>query len=176
VAADRVPPTPARPPALAFIDLSGYTSLTEERGDEFAAEAAGRLQELAEEATRRGGGRVVKLLGDGVMLRFDDATTAISVTLDTIDAIAAAGLPPGHAGVAAGRVVVRDGDVFGRVVNMAARIAAEAGPGEIVVEEGVVVALPEGTATFEAIGRVALKGFTDPVAVWKARRPMGPMR
>jgi class 3 adenylate cyclase len=174
VQADRMPPTPARPPALAFIDLSGYASLTEERGDEVAAAAAARLQEVAEAATRHGGGRVVKLLGDGVMLRFDDAATAIGVTLDTIDAIAAAGLPPGHAGVAAGRVVVRDGDVFGRVVNLAARIAAEAGPGETVVEEGVVVALPRGTASFEPIGRVALKGFADPVAVWKARRPDGP--
>ena len=174
VQADRMPPTPDRPPALAFIDLSGYTGLTEEHGDEVAAEAAARLQELAESATRRGGGRVVKLLGDGVMLRFDDAATAIRVTLDTIDAIAAAGLPAGHAGVAAGRVVVRDGDVFGRVVNLAARIAAQAGPGEILVEEGAVVALPRGTATLEPIGRVSLKGFADPVAVWRARRPPGP--
>jgi adenylate cyclase len=174
VQADRMPPTPDRPPALAFIDLSGYTGLTEEHGDEVAAEAAARLQELAESATRRGGGRVVKLLGDGVMLRFDDAATAIRVTLDTMDAIAVAGLPAGHAGVAAGRVVVRDGDVFGRVVNLAARIAAQAGPGEILVEEGAVVALPRGTATLEAIGRVSLKGFADPVAVWMARRPEGP--
>jgi adenylate cyclase len=171
VSADRMPPTPERPPALAFIDLSGYTTLTEERGDEVAAEAAARLQEIAEAAARRGGGRVVKLLGDGVMLRFDDAATAIRVTLEIIAAIDAAGLPPGHAGVAAGRVVVRDGDVFGRIVNLAARIAGQAGPGEIVVEEGVVVALPSGTATFEPIGRVELKGFAEPVAVWKARPP-----
>jgi adenylate cyclase len=171
VEADRMPPPPERPPALAFIDLSGYTTLTEERGDEVAAESAARFQELAEIATRRSGGRIVKLLGDGVMLRFDDAATAIGVTLDLMDAIGAGGLPPGHAGVAAGRVVVRDGDVFGRVVNMAARLASEAGPGEVVVEEGVVVALPRGTATFEPIGRVSLKGFAEPVATWKARRP-----
>jgi adenylate cyclase len=171
VETDRMPPTPERPPALAFIDLSGYTTLTEERGDETAAEAAARLQEIAEAAARRGGGRVVKLLGDGVMLRFDDAATAIGVTIEIIGAIETAGLPPGHAGVAAGRVVVRDGDVFGRVVNLAARIAGQAGPGEIVVEEGVVVALPRGTATFEPIGRVELKGFAEPVAVWKARQP-----
>jgi class 3 adenylate cyclase len=56
-------------------------------------------------------------------------------------------------------------------VNLAARIAGQAGPGEIVVEEGVVVALPRGAATFEPIGRVALKGFAEPVAVWKARPP-----
>jgi adenylate cyclase len=171
VEADRMPPPAERPPALAFIDLAGYTTLTEERGDEVAAEAAARLQELAEDATRRGGGRIVKLLGDGVILRFEESATAIRVTLDLVERLRQAGLPPGHAGVAAGRVVVRDGDVFGRVVNLAARLASEAGPGEVVVEEGVVVALPHGTATFEPVGRVALKGFTEPVAIWKARRP-----
>ena len=171
VEADRMPPPAERPPALAFIDLSGYTTLTEDRGDEVAAEVAARLQELAEDATRRGGGRIVKLLGDGVILRFEDSATAIHVTLDLVEHVGQAGLPPGHAGIAAGRVVIRDGDVFGRVVNLAARMASEAGPGEVVVEEGVVVALPHGTATFEPIGRVALKGFTEPVAVWKARRP-----
>ena len=50
-------------------------------------------------------------------------------------------------------------------------MASEAGPGEVVVEEGVVVALPHGTATFEPVGRVSLKGFTEPVAIWKAHRP-----
>ena len=171
VDADRMPPPPERPPAVAFIDLSGYTTLTEARGDEVAAEAAARLQELAEDAVRRGGGRIVKLLGDGVILRFEDSATALRVTLDLVDRIGRAGLPPGHAGVAAGRMVVRDGDVFGRVVNLAARVAGEAGPGEVVVEEGVVVALPHGTAAFEPVGRVSLKGFTEPVAIWKAHRP-----
>jgi class 3 adenylate cyclase len=73
--------------------------------------------------------------------RPEDLETAIRVTLEIIGAIDTAGLPPGHAGVAAGRVVVREWDVFGRVVNLAVRIAGQAGPGEIVVEEGVVVAL-----------------------------------
>jgi adenylate cyclase len=171
VEADRMPPPTERPPAVAFIDLAGYTTLTEERGDDVAAEAAARLQELAEDATRRGGGRIVKLLGDGVILRFEESATAIRVTLDLVERIGRAGLPPGHAGVAAGRLVVRDGDVFGRVVNLAARLASEAGPGEVVVEEGVVVALPRGTATFEPVGRVSLKGFAEPVAIWKAHEP-----
>ena len=84
-----------------------------------------------------------------------------------------AGLRPAHAGIAAGRVVVRDGDVFGQTVNLAARIAGQAGPGDVVVEEGVVVALPRGTATFEPIGRVELKGFPTPVALWRASKPAG---
>jgi adenylate cyclase len=81
-------------------------------------------------------------------------------------------LPAAHAGIAAGRVVDRDGDVFGQTVNLAARIASEAGPGEVVVEEGMVVALPRGTAEFTPIGRVELKGFPLPVALWRASEPV----
>ena len=171
VAADRIPRTPERPPAIAFVDLAGFTSLTEQHGDEVAAESATRLQELAEVAARRGGGRIVKLLGDGVLMRFDSSETAIRSTLALVVDIGTAGLPPARGGIAAGRVVVRDGDVFGRVVNLAARIAAHVGPGEVGVEEGVVVALPRGTARFDPIGRVPLKGFAEPVALWRASAP-----
>jgi adenylate cyclase len=169
VDADRMPPAPERPQAIAFVDLAGYTSLTEARGDEVAAESAARLQELAEEAIRRHGGRVVKLLGDGVLLRFDATESAIRATTSLVAEIEAAGLPPARGGIAAGRIVVRDGDVFGRTVNLASRIAGQAGPGEVDVEEGVVVALPRGTAAFEPIGRVALKGIADPVALWRVK-------
>jgi class 3 adenylate cyclase len=169
VAADRMPPMQERPQAIALVDLAGYTSMTEARGDEAAAESAARLQELAEAAVRRRGGRVVKLLGDGVLLRFDAAETAIPATTSLVAGIEAAGLPPARGGIAAGRIVVRDGDVFGRTVNLASRIAGQAGPGQVLVEEGVVVALPRGTAAFEPIGRVELKGIADPVALWRVK-------
>ena len=166
--ANRLPMRTARPPAVAFVDLSGFTSLTIAAGDEAAAVAAARLQELAERACRAQGGRVVKLLGDGVLLRFVDAASALSATLELVEAVSRADLPAAHAGIAAGRVIVRDGDVFGRTVNLAARMAQEAGPGEVLVEEGVVVALPRGTARFEPVGRVELRGVPDPVAIWRA--------
>lgn len=168
VQAGRLEARPDRPPAVAFVDLSGYTTLTVERGDEAAAAAADRLRALAEDAVRAVGGRLVKLLGDGVLLRFEDAASAIGASLDLVDRVAEAGLPAAHAGIAAGRVVDRDGDVYGQTVNLAARIAAEAGPGEILVEEGMVVALPRGTATFVPIGRIELKGFPLPIALWRA--------
>jgi class 3 adenylate cyclase len=104
-------------------------------------------------------------------MRFDNSETAIRSTLELVVDIGSAGLPPARGGIAAGRVVVRDGDVFGRVVNLAARIAAHVGPGEVGVEEGVVVALPRGTARFDPIGRVPLKGFAEPVALWRASAP-----
>jgi adenylate cyclase len=161
-----------RPPAIAFVDLSGYTSMTVERGDEAAAAAAECLRNLAEEAVREVDGRIVKVLGDGVLLQFPDAVSAIRATLALIARIGGSeDLPAGHAGIAAGRVVVRDGDVYGQTVNLAARVASEAGPGEVVVEEGVVVALPRGTAVFAPIGRVELKGFPLPIALWQATVP-----
>jgi adenylate cyclase len=170
ISADRMPARPERPPAIAFVDLSGYTSMTLELGDEQAAAAADRLRELAETAAHAERGRVVKLLGDGVLLRFDDGASALRATLGLVDGVVRAGLPPVHAGIAAGTVIVRDGDVFGRTVNLASRIAGRAGPGEVLVEEGVIIALPRGTARFEAIGRRELHGFNEPVALWRAAK------
>jgi adenylate cyclase len=126
-----VAPRPARPPAIAFVDLTGFTQLTQERGDESAAAVALRLGEVAVDAVRGNGGRVVKLLGDGVLLRFDDLVGAIAGTLDLLDALPASDLPTGHAGVAAGYVIERDNDVFGRTVNLAARIADAAPDGRL---------------------------------------------
>jgi adenylate cyclase len=164
-----LPARAVRPPAIAFVDLADFTTLTERRGDEAAAKTAAGLLELAEAAGRREGGRVVKELGDGVLLRFPDAERALRAVRELVGSTTDAGLPAAHAGIAAGPVVVRDGDVFGRTVNLASRIADLAGPGELIVEEGVVVALPRGTAAFEPIGRVELKGIADPVALWRVR-------
>jgi class 3 adenylate cyclase len=166
-----MPDRPDRPPAIAVVDLSGFTSLTVEQGDVAAAAAAEQLRDLTERVIDRYGGRLEKSLGDGVLLRFPDAAAAIRATLHLVDQIAEAGLPPAHAGVAAGRVVMRDGDVFGATVNLASRMSALAEAGAVLVEEGVVVALPRGTASFEPVGRVELKGFPVPVALWRAVPP-----
>ena len=152
------------PPAVAFIDLTGFTRLTEERGDEVAAAVALRLGELATDTVRPHGGRVVKLLGDGVLVRFDDTGAAAGGTLDLLAALPAAGLPSGHAGLASGPLIVRDGDVFGRTVNMAARVADAAPDGHLYVPETVAPTLgtdrfnlrPADAAVLQGIGRVAL--------------------
>jgi len=164
-----LPTRATRPPAMAFVDLAGFTTLTEERGDEAAAQAAARLLQLAEASGRREDGRVVKELGDGVLMRFPDAERALRAVVELVAGVTDAGLPAAHAGIAAGPVIIRDGDVFGRTVNLASRIADLAGPGEVIVEEGVVVALPRGTARFEPIGRVELKGIAEPVALWRVK-------
>ena len=106
-----------------FVDLSGYTAFTSERGDESAVRAASSLQREADAAATRHGGRLVKLLGDGAMLRLADATVGVRAALDLVDTMSSEGALSSHAGVHAGPVIERDLDVFGQTVNMASRIA-----------------------------------------------------
>jgi len=154
---------PARPPAMVFLDLVGYTRLMEERGDQTAAELVGRLAEIVQSGSARFGGKPVKWLGDGVMFHFPDPREAVLCSLDLVDRTPAARLPPAHVGVNAGPVIFRDGDYFGRTVNVAARIAAQAGPGEVVVSDDVVGLASGDGLRFEQIGPVELKGLTRPV-------------
>ena len=146
-------------PAVAFIDLTGFTRLTQQRGDDVAAATAMRLAEVATDTVRPKGGRVVKLLGDGVLVRFDDAVAAAAATLDLLSALPLAGLPSAHAGVASGPLIVRDGDVFGRTVNLAARIADAAPDGHLYVPDGVASALERDGFAFHLVGDTDLQGI-----------------
>ena len=108
-------------PAMCFLDLVGYTRLTEEHGDQVAAELAQALAILVNRSSREHGGVPVKWLGDGVMVHFRDPARAVLAALGMVEQLPEAGLPPAHVGVAAGPVVVQGGDYFGRTVNLAAR-------------------------------------------------------
>jgi class 3 adenylate cyclase len=79
-----------------------------------------------------------------------------------------AGLPPAHAGVAAGPVVTQGGDYFGRTVNLAARIAAQAGEGQVLVSGRVAEAAPPPGVSFVELGELPLKGIPRPVRVLEA--------
>ena len=154
--------------AVAFVDLSGYTALTEERGDLAAVEVASRLAAVVDRVARAHRGRPIKWLGDGVMILFRDPRDAVLGTLATVEHAADSGLPPAHAGVAAGPVVFRDGDVYGRTVNLAARISGHAGPGEVVVNTVCVDACRDQGVRFEPLGRASLKGIAGPVELHRA--------
>jgi adenylate cyclase len=131
---------PDQPPAIAFLDLTGYTKLTEERGDRVAAELAARLVDVVYELAHRYGGRPVKLLGDGVMFHFPDPAQAVLCGLELVGQVQRAGLPRARVGVETGPVVFQNGDYFGRTVNIAARISDYASPGEVLVTDAVVAA------------------------------------
>jgi adenylate cyclase len=165
---------PVRPPAMVFLDLAGYTRLTEERGDEAAAELAARLAGLVQTESRRRGGRPVKWLGDGVMFHFPDPDQAIACAIDLVERAPAVGMPPAHCGVNAGPVVFRDGDYFGRTVNIAARIAARAGPGEVLASEETVPLVSADGIRFDEVGPVELKGVSKPVVLYRAMRSDAP--
>jgi adenylate cyclase len=166
------PPAPQGPPAIVFVDLSGFTRLTHEHGDESAVRAATSLQRRADEAARRYGGRLVKLLGDGAMLRLTDATAGVDAALDLVETMSSEGALSSHAGVHAGPVVERDLDVFGQTVNVASRIADVAGPGEVLASEAVAEAARSGDAAFgfEWVEDAELKGLAGPVTLFRVTR------
>jgi adenylate cyclase len=160
---------PERVPAMAFLDLTGYTRLTEERGDATAAALAETLAVLVGRSARAHGGVPVKWLGDGVMVHFREPAEAVRSALGLVEQLPEAGLPPAHVGVAAGPVVAQGGDYFGRTVNLAARIAAHAGAGQVLVSQAVAEAAPPAGVRFTDAGEVQLKGFAQAVRLLEAR-------
>lgn len=165
LAADGFVPEPrAVMPGIAFIDLTGFTRLTQELGDEAAAGLSLRLGDIARTVADQRGGRLVKLLGDGALLWLPDARSAVAATVEVMAELVSAGLPNGHAGIHHGPVIEREGDVFGRTVNMAARLSDRAPDGEIYVTAEVVMAIegsgaiatPVGDADLQGIGAVRL--------------------
>jgi len=162
---------PSRPEAAVFADLSGYTTLTEELGDEAASQMALHLAELMQEVANDHRGLAVKMLGDGVHFHFQDPANAVLGSLAFVDLARARGLPPAHVGVNAGPMTYTDGDYYGLTVIIASRIAAQAGPGQVLVGESVATnnGGPEGVR-FEEVGPVPLKGVARPVTIYRAVR------
>jgi len=159
-----------RPPAMCFLDLTGYTRLTEERGDAAAAELAARLAGLVRRSSLEHRGTPVKWLGDGVMFYFREPAAAVPAALDMVEVVGRQGLPPAHVGIHAGPVIFQEGDYFGRTVNLAARIAEYARPSEVLVSQEVVDAADGGPVSFTEIGPVELKGVSGPLRLYTARR------
>jgi adenylate cyclase len=159
-----------RPPAICFLDISGYTRLTEERGDEAAADLAGKLATLVRRASQEHGGKPVKWLGDGVMFFFREPGGAVLAALDMVEGVAGHGFPPARVGLHAGPVIFQEGDYFGRTVNIAARIADYARPGEVVVSQEVVDVAAGASVSFTEIGPVELKGVTGALRLHTAGR------
>ncbi len=163
-------PAPPSPPAIVFVDLSSFTRLTRERGDESAVVAAMALQRHADTSATRHGGRLVKLLGDGAMLRLTDAIVGVDAALDLVETMSGEGALSPHAGVHTGPVIERDLDVFGQTVNLASRIADVAGPGEVLASEDVAEAASDAAFGFERIEDAVLKGLPGPIPLFRVTR------
>jgi class 3 adenylate cyclase len=118
------------------------------------------MARLVQRGAVRHGGKPIKWLGDGVMLHFRDPGRGVRAALEMVDDLAAAGLPPAHVGLHTGPVLYQHGDYFGQTVNLSARIADYARPGEVLVSQAVAAASHEDGVLFRDIGQVELKGMS----------------
>lgn len=160
-------------PAIGFLDITGYTQLTEERGDEAAAELAETVSAIVRRVSTGHGGKPTKWLGDGVMLYFPEPGPGVVAALAMREELEAAGLPPAHVGLHAGPVLFQEGDYYGRTVNLASRIGTYARAGQVVVSQAVVDAAGSAPVAFAEIGPVELKGIAGAVRLFSAEPSPG---
>ena len=152
--------------AIAFADLAGYTRFTEEEGEEEALSSVERFVEgvthtLPEDA------RVVKTIGDEVMVVGTDVGAIVDWAVGFVGMFEER--PEPRLGVNYGSTLYRDGDYFGREVNLASRVVARARGGEVLVTDSVVEAVSRAAhLRFEGIGSVKLKGFDEPRQLCRA--------
>jgi adenylate cyclase len=155
--------------AIAFADLAGYTRLTEEAGEVEAVDAVERFVKAVEDSLPDDA-RVIKTIGDEVMIVGSEPAALIEWAVDfqrleaehTVVRIA----------VHYGNALYRDGDYYGRDVNIASRVAARAAGGEVLVTRPVVESA-NGNLDFDRIAEVRLKGFTESTEVFIARHRNG---
>jgi adenylate cyclase len=152
--------------AIAFADLAGYTRLTEEAGEEEAVSAVERFVADVEH-TLPDEARVIKTIGDEVMVVGSDASALVDWAVG-FQALNAGQRPRPRIGIHSGDALYRDGDYYGRAVNLASRVGARAAGGEVLVTREVVGAAGNHLA-FEPIGEVKLKGFRDATDLFLAR-------
>jgi len=157
-----------RLPAICFLDITGYTRLTQERGDDAAADLAATVARSVQRSSVRHGGKPIKWLGDGVMFYFADPGPGVRAALEMVDGLAAAGLPPAHVGLHSGPVLYQEGDYFGQTVNLSSRIADYARQDEVLVSQAVADASQEPGIAFVDIGPVELKGVSGTVHLLRA--------
>jgi adenylate cyclase len=151
---------------IAFADLAGYTRFTEEEGEEEALSSVERFVEgvtntLPEDA------RLVKTIGDEVMVVGNDIRALVDWAVAYVASFEER--PEPRIGIHWGTTLYRDGDYFGREVNLASRVVARARGGEVLVTDAVVDAVSGATdLQFEGIGQVKLKGFDEPRQLCRA--------
>jgi adenylate cyclase len=152
--------------AIAFADLAGYTRFTEEEGEEEALSSVERFVEGVTN-TLPDDARVVKTIGDAVMVVGQDIRALVDWAVGFVSLFDER--PEPRIGLHLGTTLYRDGDYFGRDVNLTSRVVARARGGEVLVTDSVVDAVRDaGHLSFEGIGQVKLKGFDEPRQLCRA--------
>ena len=160
---------------IVFVDMTGFTALTEAMGDLKTAEVLDRFSALVRQAVGRWDGHVVKQIGDAFMLTFDDPADAVHCALEIERRTAAEPqFPSVRSGIHCGPVLYRDGDYVGANVNLASRVAAESERHQVLVTGAVrreVTALSD--VEFVRLPKRRLKGLTEEIDLFEARASAG---
>ena len=151
--------------AIGFVDLVGSTTLQGRLDPADLAAMVTRFETRAFEVIAAGGGRLVKFIGDEIMVAAIDPAAGSRIVLDLVEAFTDDGTQP-RAGLVFGEVLFRHGDYYGPVVNLAARLVDTAIPGEVLVDASVAEEAKDEGLSFEPAGRRQVKGFDAPVTVW----------
>ena len=162
--------------AIVFTDLAGFTEFTALRSDAAALALLSLQERLVREAIA-GRGRIVKDMGDGLMLWFDDPCHAVETALtlqERFDSESNADDLPlwVRIGVHYGRPARRGSDLVGHDVNVAARVADLAAPGEVLISEAAAERVAEQMegVWFEEMGPTVMKGIPEPVGIYRCIR------
>jgi adenylate cyclase len=160
---------------VCFADLAGYTALTDAHGDVSAADVAQRFFDLTTELLT-GDARLVKTIGDAVMIVTSDPRHGLQIGLDLLHAVEREPQFPGvRIGIHHGPVVERNDDCFGATVNVAARLTAHANVGQLLTSDAIASLLTElGHLTTVALGPTLMRNVAEPVEVyWVADHTRG---
>jgi class 3 adenylate cyclase len=158
--------------AVGFADLAGYTGLSHELEPADFATMIARFEATTGDVITGAGGTVVKRIGDAVMFIANAPGIACSLAVDLVEACARERLPKLRVGLAFGDVMVRQGDFYGRTVNLAARLVAHAEPGTALADEALHTRLATVRAgyAFAPTGWYELAGFPEPVPAYQLLR------
>lgn len=152
---------------IAFIDLAGFTALTEAHGDHAALEMVDDFARHSAEAVTRAGAELVKTVGDAVMLAAPTPAIGLEAVRLVFDACYASdAFPEPRAGLHHGAVLARDGDYFGATVNLAARVASRAGSGQALATGVVAEAAFTAGIDVVELGLQRFRNVLESVEVW----------
>lgn len=162
----------SREMTVCFADLVGFTALGAQVPPDELGEIAARLMEMTV-AIVQPPVRLIKTIGDAVMLASNEPEPLLRTALDLLDAAEAEGdwFPQLRTGIATGEVIVRSGDIYGPPVNLASRLCDVAKPSSILTDARLHDEFKETEAyRWSAAGRRRFKNIAEPVEGWRLRR------
>jgi len=155
---------------IAFIDVESFTQLTEAEGDEAAIETMTRVDSAVRGVALAHGGKVVKAIGDALMLAFRDAGEAVRFAAELEQTVRRdASMPPLRIGMHCGPAIYRGGDYLGTTVNVASRVSSQATAGETLMTQDVADRA-DGDLRIEPAGVRMLRGVERPLPLHRLQR------